>query len=110
MTRKLPPLPKSVHAPAGPVRVVRKAKLTDDDGRSLAGLWIPNERLICIDRSLSLDAAWGVLQHEKFHAWLDDIGVTFSDQEHKRLEHICDGLAAARMNEMWWEMLRKHTR
>lgn len=104
---RLPRLPNTVFAPNGPVQVIRKLNLVDEkDDAKLFGCWVPSERAIYLEKKLTLSAAWPVLFHEQFHAWLDDIGIAFPDDQVPLLERFCDGLGHCRTAEMY-EQLRK---
>ncbi len=99
-TPRLPPLPRTVSGPAGPIRVVRRKDLRDEHGVECDGLWSPNERKIFIASRLELPRRHQVLCHEKTHRWLDDVGVLFRDQ--KLLEQVCDAMSVGMMHEFWW--------
>lgn len=106
--KQLPKLPTVVYAPGGPIPVVRKADLKDeadprdgvvvgDPDEPLDGLWVGSKRVIYLDSSLEHRAAWWILLHEKAHAWFDDIGIRFENEEH--MEVATNALAAALMAE-----------
>lgn len=100
----LPRIPKFVFAPAGPIPVVRKHPIYDDDGDECFGLWDQEARIIYIDSTLKKDSAWLWLEHEKHHAWLDDARIKdITDDLHEAIAHA---LAAARVGEMWWQRKR----
>ncbi len=96
----MPPVPKWLFAPAGPVRVrfVRNLK-HPDTGQLLFGLWDLETRTISLDKDLGLLAARQTMYHEQFHAWIDDLGVVLTSAV---LERLCDGYALGRMGETRW--------
>ena len=103
---RLPRIPRTVHSAAGPVPVERVDNLRDPEypSRSLYGLWVPDSRLIKIERGVGLETAWQTLFHEQFHAWIDDNGVELGKTT---LERLCEMYGSGRMGE-WWEHLRKN--
>jgi hypothetical protein len=102
---KLPRIPRTVYANAGPIPVERIANLRDPDKpeRNLFGIWLPDTRIIRLDRGMGPETAWQTLFHEQFHAWLDDNELAVS---HNMAERLCGLYASGRMGE-WWEKLRK---
>jgi hypothetical protein len=93
----LPRLPKEVYAPAGPVKVKRKARLRDDEGVSCDGFYVEAERTIYLHTKLCLTAAWPVLLHEQKHAWMFDVRMTFGEDMD---EWVCNHFAACEMQQL----------
>lgn len=103
-----PRLPRRVFSPAGPVKVLRQSRLTDEDGDSVLGLWDERSRTIYIDRTLSYEAGMLTLEHEKIHAWLADLGLQ-AVLSVELTELLADALATARCNERYWLVGKKET-
>lgn len=89
---RLPPLPKQVDAPLGPVRVVL-APLGDDYGD-----FLEERREVRINETLSPMQRWVTLYHELTHAALSDCGVDEVITE-EMAEAVCDAVSTARFRE-----------
>lgn len=95
--KKLPPLPKTVNAPGGPIRVEMVTPIYVDDKRCW-GIYRDSDRLIQVDATLSGDYMWKVYYHELFHAFVIDAGLAnlLSYEMH---EALCDAIGTARYIE-----------
>lgn len=94
---RLPALPTTVMAAAGPITVKLVDKL-EDGGVGCWGLWIADEREVRIERHKSRAHMWRILYHELTHAALGDSGLDnlLTDQQQ---EAICEAVATQRMRE-----------
>lgn len=95
--KPLPPLPTTAPSVLGPVAVERVVDLRDSNGVACLGTWTSTLRLIRLDASLPLAAAWHTYWHEWTHVALYDVGVKLKKAKE---EQICDALATARVREM----------
>jgi hypothetical protein len=95
---ELPPIPDTVGAVLGPIRVVWVDDLRDPDtDDSLDGLWESDPRTIKLRLGQAIDIAWWTLWHEWAHAVFFDTRTTLPDDDE---EDACDALATARLLEM----------
>lgn len=88
----LPPIPRVVYAPIGPIAVTLVADIDRAEptaGLTTLGQWVAVERRIRLRRDLPLETLWATLGHEKMHAWLDDTGAS-NGLDHDAMERICD--------------------
>lgn len=96
---KFPPLPKTIHAPGGRVRVVlRKAAAFKSELPDAWGTWEAHTRTIKIDANAPVPHQWWTLFHELTHVALDDAGVSQTLSEEQQ-QMLCDAMATARMRE-----------
>jgi hypothetical protein len=95
VSRKLPPIPKSIPFPTGRVTVKRVKGLMERE--KAYGMFFWHKREILLDAELELHAAHLTLEHEKVHVVLMDAGINLDEVTEERL---CDTLAAARVAEM----------
>jgi hypothetical protein len=94
----MPPIPKRVEAPGGPVIVSQVRKVPNLDGAECWGLYDSSTRRIRILRSLPLRFRWKILYHELVHVALIDAGLD-NGIEDRLHEAICDAIATARSRE-----------
>jgi hypothetical protein len=96
--RALPPIPDTVGAVLGPIRVLWVADLRDPDtDESLDGYWESDPRTIKLRSGQALEIAWWTLWHEWGHAVFFDTGTTLPEDDE---ENACDSIATARLLEM----------
>lgn len=95
---KLPPLPKTVPSPLGPVPVILVPRLQSENGQGLFGAWSPVTREIEIAPDCSLQTQWATLWHERIHQILFDAGVRGHSQELE--ERLCDVISTALVHDM----------
>jgi hypothetical protein len=95
---KLPPIPKAIEAPGGPVRIVQVRRAPRMDGVECWGLYDSSRRRISLLRTLPLAHRWKVLFHELVHVAILDAGLDngLDDRLH---EALCDAIATARVRE-----------
>lgn len=94
---RLPPLPKSVWSPYGPIPVELVPGLCSSDGEPCFGMWCPLARKIEINAGMKPAVAWLTLWHERTHAELSEIGVRLSEDQ---IEAVCNAISQARVLEM----------
>ena len=95
-----PPIPATVDAPAGPVRVeiIVAPPAWHEEATAQCGEYDDWIRCIRIDGTLELPMQWATLFHELAHTAMMDAGLhhLFSDPQQ---EALCDALATARLRE-----------
>ena len=94
--KRLPPIPRVVRLPCGPIKVV-SMKEPRLEGKRIAGASDWGQRRIVLDNGLGRTASWLTLEHEKVHAILADAGIILPK---KHVEDVCNAIAAARVAEM----------
>lgn len=103
---KWPKLPKTIHAPAGPVTVVLQDVVKNEKGEELWGVWEGEDRTIRIDESASLRYQWHTFFHELMHVALCDSGIAHLLPDESQ-EALCDAVATARLAEMVGTLSRR---
>ncbi len=95
---RLRPLPASIDAPGGPVRIRTVPTRIWHDGDECLGLYDSERRVIKVTTRIPLAHRWKVLYHELVHVALLDAGLDngLDDRLH---EAICDAIATARVRE-----------
>ena len=96
--KRLPPLPKLVQQPGGPVTVALGKDLKDDGGSAASGHYANRERHITIDATEPRSFQWLIYFHELTHVALIDSGLAQSMNEDLQ-EVLCDAVATARFRE-----------
>lgn len=98
MTTRYPPLPKSVQAPGGLIKVITTKDNIKHENAECWGLYDPEMRTITIDMKAAPRQRWLTFFHELTHVALIDSGLNngMSDALH---EAICDAVATQRMRE-----------
>jgi len=100
--RKLPPIPKQMHSPLGPIRVRKVDELKTDEGVRLHGRYRADVREIDIDTGATLLVQWQTLHHEWLHAVLCDNGLDLGVYE----EPVIDTIATAILSRWLHERTR----
>lgn len=93
--KKLPPLPRAIHLPAGGVPVMTNVGLYERESTFGKFNWI--KRIIELEASMGLTPAWLTLRHERVHAILMDSGI---ELPHDMEERVCDAIALADVADM----------
>lgn len=95
--KKLPPLPKTVNAPGGVIRIEMVTPIYVDDKRCW-GTYTDSERVIRVDSSTSDEYRWKIFYHELFHAFVIDAGLA-NLLTYEMHEALCDAIGTARYVE-----------
>lgn len=90
---KLPPLPKRIPSPLGPVKIVVTTPILSSKNDLCNGLWDHDARTISIDRTLESPVAWHTLFHELVHVAFTDSGIDNLLTE-QMAESVCDTVAS----------------
>ena len=94
---KYPPLPTSLDAPGGRVKVKLCEKIVNN-GQDCWGLWEESTRVISIVREMPPRHQWKVFYHEVAHIAITDAGLDdiLTIEMH---EALCNAIASQRMRE-----------
>ena len=94
------PLPQTVEAAGGTIRVVRvRTPIIDSDsGTECIGEFRHETRTIAIAASLRGRQRWHTYYHELTHAAMSDSGL-WNRMTEKQVEAVCDAIATARVRE-----------
>jgi hypothetical protein len=81
-----PAFPSYVWSPLGLVEVVEVDELTDDDGRTLNGMYSHSTRKIQIVKGLHPVTKWQALGHEMTHMLMYDAGADMPVYESEKID------------------------
>lgn len=98
MSKRWPPIPRSVLGAGGPIEIVVK-KIVQLKGEDCWGTWDDGTRIICIDAAAKREHQWRTLYHELIHAALSDAGIYKLLTEDMN-EALAEALSTARAQEM----------
>lgn len=101
MSRKLRKLPTSVRGMGGMIEVRLVDKIDPVDGHPVEAVWLTEQRVIEILKSLTPRHRWFALYHELAHAaWQDSGLVHFLEANPQAEEAFCDVVANHRLVEI----------
>jgi hypothetical protein len=98
--RALPPIPKAIQTPLGPMPVHLTEAQPDwpNGGVRSGGYYDSRQFRMFIANDMALLVQWHILWHERGHQIADIGGLQFADEAHE--EQFCVAFATMMLNEM----------